>query len=81
MSAVTAPETLPNLLRAAALVAWTTHGPSCPDRPVHERAVALLVRVADAVETGGPLRAGERDAALRTARGYLADREPAEVAA
>jgi hypothetical protein len=78
---VTAPETLPNMLRATALIAWTTHGPSCPDHADHNRAVELLVRVADAVETGGPLRAGERDAAVRTARGYLADREPAEVAA
>lgn len=76
-----APETLPNLLRAAALVAWTTHGPSCPDHAAHKRAVALLTRVADAEETGARLRAGERDAALQTARVYLKDREPAEAAA
>lgn len=81
MSTVTAQETLPNLLRATAAIVRMTHGPSCPHRPVHERAAALLLRVADAVETGRELRAGERDAALRTARGYLADQEPAEVAA
>lgn len=78
---ITAEETLPNLLRAAALVAWTTHGPSCPDRKVHERAVGLLTRVADAEETGGQLRAGERDAALRTAHTYLAATAPVEVSA
>lgn len=81
MSAVTAPETLPNLLRAAATIARTTHGPSCPDREVHEHAAALMRRVADAEETGRPLRAGERDAALRTAHAYLTDRGRAEVAA
>lgn len=81
MSAVYAPETLPNLLRAAAMIAWTTHGEDCPDRATHERAVALLIRVADAEETGRELRAGERDAALRTAHTYLTTNERAEVPA
>jgi len=82
MSTVTAQETLPNLLRATAAIVRMTHGPSCPHRPVHERAAALLLlRVADAEETGAVLRAGERDAALRTAHAYLTDREPAEAAA
>lgn len=76
-----APESLPNLLRAAALVAWTTHGRTCPDHATHKRAVALLTRVADAVETGAPLRAGERAAALRTAHGYLTTNERAEIPA
>lgn len=78
---ITAEETLPNQLRAAAMIAITTHGEDCPDRVVHERAAGLLRRVADAVESGGWLREGERDAALQTARVYLADREPAEAAA
>ncbi|MGI5414264.1 hypothetical protein [Actinomadura luteofluorescens] len=78
---ITAEETLPNQLRAAAMIALTTHGDGCPDRVVHERAAGLLRRVADAVESGGRLRAGERDAALQTARAYLKDREPAEAAA
>lgn len=76
MSTVTAQETLPNLLRATAAIVRMTHGPSCPDRAVHERAVGLLLRVADAVETGGELRAGERDAAVRVARGYLTTSTP-----
>lgn len=78
---ITAEETLPNQLRAAAMIALTTHGEDCPDRVVHERAAGLLRRVADAVESGGWLRVGERDAALQTARVYLRDREPAGVAA
>lgn len=81
MSTVTAQETLPNLLRATAAIVRMTHGPSCPHRPVHEGAAALLLRVADAEETGAVLRAGERDAALRAAHAYLTDREPAEAAA
>lgn len=71
MIAVTAPETLPNLLRAAALIVRTTHGPSCPDRAVHECAAAFLTRIADAEASGHPLRARELDAALRIARTYL----------
>jgi DNA (cytosine-5)-methyltransferase 1 len=69
---ITAEDTLPNQLRAAAMIALTTHGEHCPDRVVHERAAGLLRRVADAEESGGPLRAGERDAALDAARFYLA---------
>lgn len=76
MSAVTAPESLPNLLRAAATIARITHGPSCPDRAAHERAVVLIERVADAEETGTRLRVGERDAALRTAHTYLTSETP-----
>lgn len=78
---VTALETLPNLLRAAATIARLTHGLDCPDHLVHQRAAALLERVADAEDTGARLRAGERDAALQTAEMYLADKEPAEVPA
>jgi hypothetical protein len=78
---ITAPETLPNLLRAAATIARITHGPSCPDFTAHRRAAELLDRVADAVETGAKLRAGERDAALRTARTYLAVSDRVEVSA
>lgn len=77
---ITAPETLPNLLRAAATIARITHGPSCPDFTTHRRAADLLDRVADAEETGSELRAGERDAALRAARAYLATNAPVEVA-
>jgi hypothetical protein len=78
---ITAVDDLPNNLRAAAMIALTTHGAACPDRPVHERAAKLLIRVADAEETGTRLRAGERAAALEVARGYLADRSPVEVPA
>lgn len=73
---ITAEETLPNQLRAAAMIALTTHGEDCPDRVVHVRAAGLLRRVADAEESGGRLRAGERDAALQTAHTYLATETP-----
>jgi hypothetical protein len=75
---VTAPETLPNLLRAAATLVRITHGPGCPDLAAHRRAAELIERVADAEETGVPLRPGERDAALHAARAYLAA-EPTAV--
>lgn len=78
---ITAVDNLPNQLRAAAMIALTTHGPGCPDRPVHERAARLLIRVADAEETGARLRAGERAAALRTARAYLTTDEREEALA
>lgn len=78
---IIAEETLPNQLRAAATIALTTHGEDCPDRVVHERAAGLLRRVADAEESGGALRVGERPAALQAAEMYLRDREAAEVAA
>ncbi|MEV4672693.1 hypothetical protein AB0K34_13645 [Actinomadura sp. NPDC049382] len=78
---ITAPDTLANNLRAAAAIARFTHGPACPDFAAHQRAAALLERVAAAEDTGARLRAGERAAALRTAEMYLADPEPAEVSA
>ena len=78
---ITAEETLPNQLRAAAMIAVTTHDEDCPDRVVHERAAGLLRRVADAEESGGSLRAGEKAAALQAAGVYLKDRESAEAAA
>lgn len=46
-----------------------------------EETVPNLLRAADAMESGARLRVGERAAALRVARGYLADRELAEVLA
>lgn len=73
---ITAPDTLANNLRAVATIARITHGPSCPDFAAHRRAAELLDRVADAEETGSELRAGERDAALRTAHTYLATETP-----
>ncbi len=73
---ITAPDTLANNLRAAATIARFTHGPDCPDFAAHQRAAALLERVADAEDTGSALRAGERDAALRTAHTYLATQTP-----
>ena len=73
---VTAPDTLANNLRAAATIARITHGPSCPHFAVHRRAAALIERAADAEDNGTPLRAGERDAALQTARTYLATHTP-----
>lgn len=78
---ITALETLPNHLRAAAMIALTTHGPDCPDRRVHERAAGLLIGVADAVESASGLRVGERDAALQIARAYLTVDAPVEVPA
>lgn len=73
---ITAPDTLANNLRAAATIARFTHGADCPDHLVHQRAADLLERVAAAEGTGARLRAGERDAALRTARTYLASETP-----
>ena len=78
---VTAVETLPNLLRAAAALVRITHGPGCPEFAAHRRAAELIERVADAEETGVPLRPGERAAALRAARAYLTVDEPVEVPA
>lgn len=78
---VTAPDTLPNMLRAAATIARITHGPSCPNHAAHQRAVELIERAADAEDTGARLRAGERDSALQAARTYLATHAPAEVLA
>lgn len=78
---ITAEDTLPNQLRAAATIARITHGPGCPDFAVHRRAAELIERVADVEESGGGLRVGERAAALEAARVYLADREAAEVPA
>ncbi|TDD97597.1 hypothetical protein [Actinomadura rubrisoli] len=78
---ITAPETLPNLLRAAATIARVTHSPGCPDFAVHRRAAELMDRVAEAEESGARLRVGERDAALRAAVTYLDTKDRAEALA
>jgi hypothetical protein len=78
---ITAEETFPNLLRAAAAIARVTHGPDCPDFAAHRRAAEMLDRVAAADETGARLRVGERDAALQAARAYLRADDTAEVPA
>jgi hypothetical protein len=78
---ITAEETFPNLLRAAATIARVTHGPGCPDFAAHRRAAELLDRVAAAEESGTDLRVGERDAALQAARAYLRADATAEVPA
>lgn len=77
-------EQLPNLLRATATLIRLDHGPDCPDREAWESAARLLDRVAAAEVSGGRLRVGERAAALRVARTFLAPAPagaPAEVAA
>lgn len=78
---ITAEETFPNLLRAAAAIARVTHGPDCPDFAAHRRAAELLDRVAAAEESGAGLRVGERDAALQAARAYLTTEEREEALA
>lgn len=75
-------EDLPNLLRATASLIRMVHEPGCcPDAGVWLRAAGLVDRVAVAEETGAPLRAGERDEALRITRMFLTTNERAEVPA
>lgn len=82
MSAVTAPETLPNLLRATASLIRVVHEPGCcPDAAVWLHASRLVDRVAAAEESGARLRVGERDRALQIARMFLITNERAEVPA
>jgi len=80
MSTVTAQETLPNLLRTAAALMRDVHKPGhCPNADAWHHAAGLVERVAAAEETGAPLRARERDAALRIAGTFLTTHEQTEV--
>lgn len=78
---ITAEESFSNLLRAAAALMRMEHGPGCPEFAAWRRAASLLTRVADAAESGSSLPVGERDAAIRTARDYLAAGQRAGVPA
>jgi hypothetical protein len=74
---ITAEETFPNLLRAAATLIRIPHGLDCAARTEHHEAAAVLDAAAATVEAGGLLTGRELTRVEEIVRIY----KPAEVPA
>ena len=74
---ITAEETFPNLLRAAATLIRIPHGADCADQSVHHEAAAVLDVFAAKLEAGGSLSKPELTRIESIVRTY----RPAEVPA